>query len=176
MIGAPFLLLEFILPYLFGGVEPNGQLLGALEIVYLGGWISSVIGMRQLRATGNSGISKTMFAVQLAGLFLALTFTVLQIARPNLDPNSLLLRVTDLAWPGSHLFMLFVGIAIIAGRVWRGWRRLPALLCGAGLPLFFALGPVVGPAIASIPFAVLTAVGFMSLGYAVRTGERASGA
>jgi hypothetical protein len=130
----------------------------------------SVIGMRQVRATGRGTGSLILFVIQLAGLFLAMMWDVLEYAAPNMKGTSIFF-VTDMAYPFSHVLMNIVGIAIILTGVWRGWRRIPAFLCGLALPSFFALIPIVGRERGGIVFPIMVTFGFFLLGYSVRTSN-----
>jgi hypothetical protein len=174
MLGSPMLLAEIILfGLLFKTENPNNQIVGLLEIVYLGGWASSAIGLRQLRATGDGRLSKAVFIVQLTGLLLAALFSAQGIINPNPDSNSLLFKIADAAWPLSHLFMLIVGVIVLKAKVWRGWRKVTPILCGLALPAYFAANAAVGREAGSIIFGVSTTFAFMLLGYAVRTAHTA---
>lgn len=165
VFGAPMLLLSGLIYSL--GPEGGAWALVAsvLGMLYLIGWAASAAGMRRLKVAGR--LSGAVFAVQLVGLSLALIFNVLEVARAN--PETLFFRITDLAWPVSHLFMLVVGTLVLAARVWRGWRSWAPLLCGLALPIFFGARPLLGGQVAGLLFGVLTAVAFTLLGYAVRT-------
>jgi hypothetical protein len=166
MVCAPML---FVSGFLYAlGDGPAALIASALGMLYLIGWAASAAGMRQLRVAGR--LSGAVFAVQLVGLSLALVFNVLEMARAN--PDTLLFRVTDLAWPASHLFMLVVGALVLAARVWRGWRGWTPLLCGLALPVFFGARPLLGGEVGGFIFGVLTAAAFALLGYAVRTSAR----
>jgi hypothetical protein len=172
MIGSPMLLIEGILYGLLAAeANRNNQVVGVLEIIYLGGWACSMIGMHRLRALGESLPGKVVFVVQLTGLMLAAAFAVGDIVSPNRDQGTLLFRVTDAAWPLSHLFMLVLGGFLIYAGAWRGWRRFAPLLCGLALPLFFAMGALVGREAGGLLFGIATMSAFMLLGQAVRTAH-----
>jgi hypothetical protein len=166
MVCAPMLFLAGFLYALGNGTA--ALLASVLGMLYLVGWAASAGGMRQLRVAGR--LSGAVFAVQLTGLFLALVFNALEMMSAN--PDTLLSRVTDMAWPVSHLFMLVVGALVLIGRVWKGWRKWTPLWCGLALPIFFAARPLLGGEISGFLFGVMTAVTFTLLGYAVRTSER----
>lgn len=165
MICAPMLFLSGMLYNLGDG--PSALIASVLGMLYLVGWAASAVGMRQLRVTGAGALARTVFVVQLVGLSLALIFNVLEMAHAN--PDTLFFRVTDLAWPVSHIFMLVVGALVLASRVWRGWRSVTPILCGLALPIFFAARPLLGGEVGGFIFGFLTMVTFMLLGYAVRT-------
>lgn len=170
MIGAPFLCLEFILVGLaLDGSQPPNRIVGVLELLYLGGWLASAVGLRQLRATGDSLWGRVIFIIQLAGLMLAALFTIQGIVQTNPDTNSIFFKLTDAAWPLSHLFMLIVGAFVLKAKVWRGWRRVTPILCGLMLPALFAANAVFGSKVGGFVFGLGTAATFMALGYSVRT-------
>ncbi len=169
MIASPMLFVEGML-YTYGyGDSPNSRFIPLLGIIYLTGWACSLTGMRQLRATGHGTLCKAVFILQLVGLSLAFLFNVQEMVGAN--PDSLFFRITDIAWPASHVFMLAVGVLVLKAKVWRGWRSVTPLLCGLALPAFFAASAVVGRGVAGFLFGMLTAVAFMLLGYAVRKGN-----
>ena len=166
MIGAPMLFLSGLVYSL--GLEGGAWawVASALGMLYLVGWAASAAGMRRLRVAGL--LSGLVFAVQLIGLSLALIFNALEMARAN--PDTLFFRVTDLAWPVSHLFMLVVGGLVLAARAWRGWRSWTPLLCGLALPAYFGARALLGGEVGGFfLFGVLTAATFTRLGHAVRT-------
>lgn len=170
IIGGPMLLAEALFFGLaFGASGLAHRLLGVLELIYVGGWMCSAIAMRRARVTGNDRLGKATFVVQMTGLMLAALFSAQGIVQSKPDADSLLFKVTDAAWPLSHMFMLVVSIMVWRAGVWRGWRRIAPLLCGLALPVFFAANALGAKEIGLILFPALTAVGFMSLGYAVRT-------
>jgi hypothetical protein len=151
--------------------NPYQVIASACGVLYIFGIMAIVVGMRQLRVTGRGTGSLILFAVQLTGLFLALMCNILESAAPNMKQTSIFF-VTDMAYPFSHLLMNIVGIAVIWAGAWRGWRRIPAFLCGLALPLFFALIPIVGRERGGIVFPIMVTAGFFLLGYAVRSTEQ----
>ena len=154
------------------GGAPDADLAFALiELLYLGGWACSVVGLRRLRATGDSPFGKTVVAVQIVGLCLAAIFTILEAPGPKTG-GPLLRGITDMAWPLSHLFMLVTGAATLRAGVWRTWRRFTPLLCGLVLPSAI-LFSVAGKGVMGHAFGVVTALAFLTLGYAVFTGGSA---
>jgi hypothetical protein len=173
MICAPALLVELLLPAPLSGSPVT---MGIASSIFMAGWICSNIGMRRMRATGNSLWGKLVLNIQLVGLVLACLFGIFE-ATQIVDPNSIAFLVTDLCWPGSMLFMLVVGIAtLVAGRL-RGWRRFVPLLWGLALPLgiLFSVLGVIGLESklgAAFFFGQLAVYGIL-LGYIVRESEPA---
>ena len=172
MLAAPMMLVEVIL---FGLLYPeasrNNQLVGVLEVIYIGGWMCSAIAMRRLRVTGDGLLAQVVFIVQLTGLLLAAAFAVNDLFNANPDTNTLFFRVTDAAWPLSHVFMLVVGGLVMYAKRWRGWQRFAPLLCGLALPSFFVAGALGLREAGGFLFGLFTALGFMLLGAAVRASS-----
>ena len=152
--------------------EPNPQQVYASlsGVIYLCGAAASATAMRRLRVTGNGIGAAFLFAVQIAGLALAMMYDILEYAAPHLK-QSWLFSVTDMAYPFSHLLMIIVGAAIVRAGVWRGWRRIPAFLCGLALPLFFASSALFGRENVGFVFIASVTPGFFLLGCAVRAAE-----
>ncbi len=170
IIGGPMLLMEaLIFGLAVGSPSPAHRLLGVLELLYIGGWMCSAVGMRRARVTGNNWPSTAIFVVQMTGLLLAALFSAQGIVQPNPDANSLFFSVTDAAWPLSHLLMLAVSFLVWRAGVWRGWRKVAPLVCGLALPVFFAANAAGAKEVGLILFPALSAIGFIALGYAVST-------
>jgi hypothetical protein len=168
MLGSPMLLIEGVYRH-FADLDrfQDDRVVGILSIIYILGFMASALGIRRVRATGRTHWSEAVFAIQMAGLLLALVWAI--GGAFSVDLGSTVGTMTDLAWPFSHLFMLVVAGFILKAGVWRGWKRLPPFLCGLALPGFF-IGVAFGQRDASgWFFTVTTAVGFLLLGYAVRT-------
>lgn len=170
MIGAPFLMLESVSHY-FLNITGSSPLGGFLELFYLGGWISSVIGLGMLQATGRGKAGKTILGLQLLGLTLATIFSLFNIFLPDLNPDSVIFQITDLAWPLSHTFMLVVGSAVLITKRLSGWTRFAPLACGLAVPLLMAVMMIGGEQVALLFFGPYTWVMFTLLGYAVRNGK-----
>ena len=93
-------------------------------------------------------------------------FDVLDNAAPHLRGTAIH-TITDIAYPFSHTLMIIVGIAVIRAGIWRGWKRIPALLIGLGLPVFIISSAIFGREYSGFTFPLLTTVGFFLLGLAV---------
>lgn len=170
MIGAPFLMLEGVSHY-FLNISGSSPLGGFLELFYLGGWIASVIGLGMLQATGRGKAGKTILGLQLLGLTLATIFSLFNIFLPDLNPDSVIFQITDLAWPLSHTFMLVVGSAALITKRLSGWTRFAPLACGLAVPLLMAVMMIGGEQVALLFFGPYTWVMFTLLGYTVRNGK-----
>lgn len=143
VIGAPMLLIEFIIRALGYASETNNvKILGVLETLYLGGWICSAVAMRMLRAMGRGKLSASLTVIQIMMLMLALGFTLHDVIRPQADAETLFLNIADAAWPLSHIFMLVVFARVRTAGVWQDWRKFAPLVCGLALPSFFVAKPL----------------------------------
>ncbi|HKS29816.1 MAG TPA: hypothetical protein VJS44_18480 [Pyrinomonadaceae bacterium] len=172
IIASPMLLLSGLL---YGFAEiPRNRITATLGFLFVLGWAASAIGLRLLKVTGTGVASKALFLVQIVLLLLAASQQVQEFVFEHPEGNGLIYIVADIAWPLSMLLMLIVGIFILKAGVWRGWRRVPALICGLSLPGLIIVGVTSGNrAAGGLLFGVATTVGFMLLGYAVRTGRPA---
>lgn len=173
MIGSVGLLLEGLLTGF--QQQADSPLVGAVELLYIGGWMCSVAGLYRLNATGSRAAGKALLIIQLVGLALAAGFALFAFA-PSASRDGLLYNLMDAAWPLSHLFMIVVGIAALRAKRLTGWRRIAPLLCGLALPLFMAATVAAGEGAGRYLFPIFTLVAFALLGYAVRSTEGAGAA
>lgn len=170
MAGALMLAVEGLLR----GTEARsaGLRVGTFELLYLGGWMCSLIGMRRTRATGDTQFGRAVLLAQ--GMFLCLgaMFTIWEsfaAARSTGDP---LFELLNAAWPLSHMCMIAVGGAALRAKLWRGWRKFVPLLCGLALPVAMLAGATGARFGVLGPFTVFTATALFFLGYAVATAEQ----
>lgn len=173
MAASPMLFLSGLL---YGFAEiPSNRVTAALGLIFVLGWICSAIGLRLLKATGTGTAAKALFLCQMALLSLAASQQVQDLIFKRPEENGLIYFASDLAWPLSMMLMLVVGIFILKAGVWRGWRRLPALICGLSLPALIIASAAYGNrAAGGFLFGLTTAIGFMLLGQAVRTASAGS--
>jgi hypothetical protein len=164
MVGAPMIGLALFLSK-FGLIKSEGQADGALSAIYMGGFVCIATALRFARITGRGRTGALISFIQIVGLLLAATWSVLTtVAFPGI-PKTVWV-VTDMAWPLSHLFMLAVGMAAWKAKVWNGWPVVTLLLCGAALPIGMAARLVFGDWGMIITFAALTTI---SLAFTGRT-------
>ena len=174
IVGAPLLFIENAL-FGFGAQESAGPF-ALLGMLYMLGWLCSIVGLWRLSATGAGIIGKAILAIMMVGLALAAVNNLILATSPAPDRESLLFIVTDLAWPLSHLYMLVVGIAVAVARRLAGWRRWMPLLCGLAFPFTLiaqTLLGLMGLNLAAEYYAIIPAALLLLLGYAVRSaGEQ----
>jgi hypothetical protein len=140
--------------YLMGGFDNPAPPRSAIiaQLLFLVGWLSSLVGLVSLSATGH-GAGRYLLWAQVCGVALACTQELQDLLLPAPDHAALLYRLADAAWPLSVLFMIVVGIVVSRAGVLTGWRRFTPILCGVSLPLSLlsavvagrlAMGPVFG--------------------------------
>lgn len=146
-----------------------------VQAVYLLGWMATAVALRRRRATGDTRGARVAFVVQIVGLALALAFSTLESFGPSSDalPYRIAMGITDACWPLSHLFMLVIGTLIARGGVFAGWRRTPAFLVGAALPLGMLPRAFHGPEVLTgVLFGGLTMLGHLGLAWAARQNQK----
>ena len=166
IVGATVMLLQAA-AYQFRPGDPD-QFWGAIELLYVFGWMSSIVALLRLNATGRSIGGKLILGILLVTLTLAAAESAMIAFVANPDQSTLFYKITDIAWPFSHTFMLVVGIAVLVARVLPGWQRVAPLLCGLVLPLSFVAAALAGDLALRVVFAVGTAVAFALLAWSVR--------
>ena len=140
-------------------------------VLYLSGALASAVALRRMRVTGSGKGAAILFVVQSIGLVLAMGFDVLEYAVPHMRSTSIIFIITDIAYPFSHVLMIIVGIAIWRGRVWSGWRLLPAFLVGFALPSFFTAMALIGQERGGWFFIGGVTIGWFLLGLSVFTSN-----
>lgn len=100
------------------------------------GWLASMLGLWQLRATGHSRFGRALAALTLVTISLAIAQSFMDIFKVSIQNPFYM--VTDFAWPLSMLVTLAVGVAALVTGVLPGWKRFVPFFCGVSVPL--ALG------------------------------------
>lgn len=155
--------------------SPYPLLAGLGGVLYLLGAMASATAMRNSRVTGDGTSAKILYVVQMTGLALAMSFDVIDNAAPQLRDTTIHF-ITDMAYPFSHVLMIVVGIAVIRAGIWHGWKKIPALLIGLGLPAFFAASALFGREMFAFTFPLMVTAGFFLLGLAVFTTRKSAAA
>jgi hypothetical protein len=166
LVGATVMFLQGA-AYQFRPGDPD-QFWGAMELVYVFGWMSSIVALVRLNAAGKNAGARLILGIQLVALTLAAAESAMIAVVPNPDQSTLFYHITDIAWPFSHIFMLVVGVTVLVARVLPGWQRLAPLMCGLVLPLSFIAALLAGGLALRVVFGVGTAVTFALLAWAVR--------
>ncbi len=166
MICAPALLVEGLIEELLLGGQDHAPITGITGTVFIVGWICSNTVMRRMKAAGIGKWGRAALLIQLAGLVLASVPGLLE-ATGLLGRGNVIFVATDAAWPLSMLWMLVVGVSVIAAGRLSGWRRFVPLLCPLWLPIALIGGAAFGDA-AGFAGLGFSAVLWLLLGYIVR--------
>jgi hypothetical protein len=138
--GSPFLGIDFIVNNINEGYQRTA-LGGVFSLLYMTGWVCSILALYRLKAAGNGPWGKGILITQLVMLGLGELWNVYAIADPL--SNTVLFRTLDLFWPLSNCFMLITGIAVIRAKQLQGWKRFVPFVVGLWFPLSLLLGPMV---------------------------------
>ncbi|MPR36831.1 hypothetical protein [Salmonirosea aquatica] len=132
LLGAPFLCLNTYLNVSASGGYTTTPLSGFFDLLYVTGWLCSIIGLKQIGAAGTDRLGRIILPTILVTLVLANIYNFYEIILP--DHGTLLYHALDLFWPLSNLVMIGVGIAVIRAKRLQGWKRYVPLACGLWLP------------------------------------------
>jgi hypothetical protein len=134
ILSAPFLTLQMLVSG--EGTETHTSLEGLFDLIYMLGWMCSIVGLMRLQAAGIKKSGTRLLSIQLVLLCIANVWNIWVMVAPGYNPP--LFYILDAFWPLSNLFMLVIGIVIAVRGVLTGWRRWVVLFTGCWLPI--ALG------------------------------------
>jgi hypothetical protein len=109
---------------------------GLWGIIYLSGWMCTVIALQSIRATGNNWFGKSILWLLVISLALANLSNIIQIIVQKNKPSWFF--YIDLFWPLSNLIMFVAGIAVVRAGILVGWKRYVPLFVGLWLPIALA--------------------------------------
>lgn len=139
LIGAPFLFIDFLsMSY---GVN-RSVLDGLYSFLYISGWLCSIIGLWQIKATGENRWGRIVLIIQLIFLVLADISNIMLLLQVNLSGT--LYFVLDFFWPVSNVWMLATGITIITAKKLQGWHRFIPLIVGCWFPFCMLISLALG--------------------------------
>jgi hypothetical protein len=142
MLGAPFLFITLI-TFGAGIATQKSALDGLYSVLYITGWMCSILGLWHMEATGTHRWGRIVLRIQLLFLSLANISNLMLLFQVGL--NTSLYFILDLFWPVSNIWMLATGITVIAAKRLQGWMRYVPLMVGLWLPLcLVGLGAVFG--------------------------------
>lgn len=106
---------------------------GLFGLIYMSGWICSLIALRRMGAMGKGKFGSIIFTLQIIFLSLAQLWNLYELLQPGAGTR--LYYLLDMFWPVSNLCMFVTGLTIaIKGRL-KGWKRYMPLASGFWLPL-----------------------------------------
>jgi hypothetical protein len=132
LLGAPFLCIDF----LDNEGTNESWTTGLYGLIYMTGWMASVIGLYRVNAAGTHPAGKIILLIQFILIAVAQVF--------NLDVllhggnNGIVQRSLDPFWPASNGFMLATGISVLSAKRLKGWHSWIPLVVGAWLPILLA--------------------------------------
>jgi hypothetical protein len=131
-------------------------------------WFCNVLGLLQLRATGQRLPGKILLGVELVGVTLAAIFQVLEFT--GFGEGTIFYTITDIAWPLSMLTLLIIGItiAIIGGL--RGAARFVPIIAPIWLPLSILSSMAFGEQASLIISGIVATLGWFLTGYVIFQG------
>lgn len=132
LFGAPWLFIGTYLEQRMPDLS-DSWFTGVWGILFISGWFCSVIGLKNLNATGKSSFGKILLIVLLVTLTIANISNVIQIIVEKNKPSYFMLF--DIFWPLSNIIMLIVGAVVITSKRLKGWKRYVPLLTGLWFPL-----------------------------------------
>jgi hypothetical protein len=172
MLGAPMLLIDYYLNGHNGGGQPyvHTSFGGVLGFAYIIGWMCSIEGLVQLKATGQGKFGRLLLLAQFAFLTLANSWSTYEIMAPGAFTP--LYNNLDHFWPLSNLLMVIVGITVAVNKGLPGWKRYVPLAVGLWLPLTMLLQVVFGQSTELMMVSGLySAITWTLMGYVIRTSE-----
>lgn len=133
MMASPFLFLQMTTGN--EGNDYNSAIGGFFDLLYMIGWMCSIVGLQRLQVFGTKRTGNILLQVQLGFLFLANIWNVWVIFDPGNKSN--LFFTLDMCWPLSNLCLFIIGVSIFLTGKLRGWKRYVVLFSGLWLPVAF---------------------------------------
>jgi hypothetical protein len=166
MVTSPFLGIQMCL-------SPDGRdsASGVFDLLYMIGWMCTIVGLLQLDATGKNHSGKIVLYVQLALLTIANAWNIWTIFDPLNE--SLFYFLVDFSWPLSNICLLIVGIVIASKGILQGKNRYIVLFAGLWLPFSLLLMILVsGQNTAVLVISgIYSTVGWFRMGYMIFQSE-----
>ena len=131
IIGAPWMFIDFVNNGLYEHFVVTSTS-GIRNLLFMTGWICSVLGLYKLGAIGNKRWKKNILIIQLILLCLADIWCIMEMINPN--SSSLIVFALNFSWPIGGCFMMVTGIVILMAKKLKGWKRFMPLLAGLWFP------------------------------------------
>jgi len=131
-------------PFLLIGLISNGfianassQFSSVCNLIYMTGWMCSIIALWTMQATGKNGWGKAILVIQLVLLAVANSSNVYEILYPSGYTH--FYQIAETFWPISNAFMIVTGIAVASTEAFKGWKRFVVLIAGLWVYIFVAI-------------------------------------
>lgn len=136
LLAAPFLCIGFYVEEYYPPAA-NSRWTGAWGLIYMTGWMASMVILQRHRLTGNNRYSRNITWLVVYTLILANISNLWQLMAPTYKP--FIFWIFDFGWPLGNILMLIVGVAVLRANRLRGWKRWVPLGVGLWLPFSFAV-------------------------------------
>jgi hypothetical protein len=136
---SPFLAIQLNIYGIFENYRAT-SMAGVFSLIYMTGWLCSIIGLYRLNAAGNRRVGKIILIIQLIFLTLGDIWNMYSIIHPS--SSATLYWVLDMFWPISNIFMFATGLTIILAKRLQGWKRFITLFVGLWFPMTVVLSPM----------------------------------
>ena len=131
IVGAPFLCINTIHDNF--SLYEHSSFAGLAGLIYMVGWMGSLIGLRRMGAFGKGKFGTIIFIVQMVFLSLGNCWNLYELIQPGAGTE--LYNRLDAFWPISNLWMFVTGLTIAIKGQLKGWKRYTPLLVGCWAPL-----------------------------------------
>jgi predicted neutral ceramidase superfamily lipid hydrolase len=169
MAASPFLFVE-----LFATQKGNTSNSGIYDLLYMAGWVCTIIGLLRLQATGEERNSKFVLYLQLVLLGIANIWNGWTIVDPG--NKSMLYFILDFSWPLSNVCLLVVGIVVAKKAVLTGWKRYTVLIAGLWLLFTFLTMLVFGNTTTAVIISGgYSAIAWFFMGYMISITPKQAG-
>ena len=172
LIGAPWLFLGGILEEEYPQLKET-WFTGLWGLLYISGFICSVIGLQRMHATGAGRFGKGILWVLMACLVLANISNIIQLFVERNKPAYFF--YIDIFWPLSNVILLFTGITVIIVKGLDGWKRYLPLAMGLWLPMALASQQLGNTAISFVVGGLYSAVAWSMLAIVVMSSKELPG-
>src|SRR5688572_10418846 len=132
LIGSPWLFIGMSLEQRIPRLS-DSWFTGLWGLLFISGWICSVIALKRLKATGSSSFGKILLIVLLVTLSIANVSNLIQLIVEKDKPSYFM--VLDMCWPLSNVIMFITGIMVIIANGLPAWKRWIPLATGLWFPL-----------------------------------------
>ena len=165
MAASPFLFFELLL-----NDKGNTSLSGVCDLIYMTGWMCTIVGLLRIKATGSLKKNKTILYLQLGTLTVAQIWNVWTIADPQ-NTNSIY-AIIDFFWPLSNITLLIVGIVIAKKNILCRRQRFTILIAGLWLPFTIVVSLLTGPGTVGIIISgIYSTIALFGMGHMIWKSE-----
>jgi hypothetical protein len=141
---------------------------GIRSLIFMTGWICSMVGLYKLEAMGNKQWQRRIMIVQIVLLCLAGAWCIIEIIAPS-SPSKLF-YLLNFSWPLAGICMMIIGIVILLVKRLKGWRRYIPLLAALWFPQTMLIYLIGGNSITLLLLSgIYSVIAFSLLGFVLLT-------